>query len=107
MFHSFHAALAQLTTLAYHNPDKIFWINLNALKEFDFGAMLFHTRTNEELRKRQWPSCSAICPIIFFSRLLTPAEKNYWPTKLEIASFVWVIKKVRHVVKSFQAKVIV
>lgn len=38
-------------------------------------------------------------PILFLSRLLTAAEKNYWPTKLEIAGFVWVIKKLRHLAK--------
>ena len=46
-------------------------------------------------------------PILFLSRLLTTAEKNYWPTKLEIAGFVWVIKKLRHLVESFRASVII
>ena len=69
--------------------------------------MLFHARTDKELPKGKWPSRSVICLIIFLSRLLTPAKRNYWPTELEIAGFVWVIKKVRHVVESSRAKVIV
>lgn len=69
--------------------------------------MLFHARIDEELPERKWPSRSAICPIIFLFRLLTRAEKNYWPTELEIAGFVWVIKKVRHIVESSRAKIIV
>ncbi len=46
-------------------------------------------------------------PILFLSRLLTAAEKNYWPTELEIAGFVWVIKKLRHLVESSRASVII
>ena len=44
-------------------------------------------------------------PILFLSRLLTSAEKNYWPTELKIAGFVWVLKKVRHMVESSEQPV--
>ena len=46
-------------------------------------------------------------PILFLSRLLTQVEKNYWPTELEIARFIWVIKKLRHLVESSRTKVII
>ena len=46
-------------------------------------------------------------PIIFLSRLLTSAEKNYWPTKLEIAEFVWVLKKIRHIIESSQHPIMI
>ena len=46
-------------------------------------------------------------PILFLSRLLTAAKKNYWLTELEIAGFVWVIKKLRHFVESSRASVII
>lgn len=45
-------------------------------------------------------------PILFLSRLLTATEKNYWLIELEIAGFVWVIKKLRHLIKSSHASVI-
>ena len=46
-------------------------------------------------------------PILFLSRLLTLAERNYWPTELEIAGFVWVIRKVQHIVELSRTKVII
>jgi hypothetical protein len=51
--------------------------------------MVFHvkrdyTRTN---LKQPLPS-TAVKPIIFLSRLLTPAEKHYWVTELEISCLV-------------------
>jgi hypothetical protein len=32
-------------------------------------------------------------------------EKNYWPTELETAGLVWVIKKVRHLIQSSEKTV--
>ena len=44
---------------------------------------------------------------MFLSQLLTDVEQNYWPTELEIAGFVWVIKKIRYLVKSLKYKVMI
>lgn len=43
----------------------------------------------------------------FLSYLITQAKKNYWPTKLDIAGFVWVIQKVQRIIKSSRAKIII
>lgn len=39
-------------------------------------------------------------PIMFLSRLLADAETRYWPTELEIAGLVWVVKKTRHLIEA-------
>ena len=44
---------------------------------------------------------------MFLSRILTDAQRNYWPIELEIAGFVWVIKKVRHLVELSKYKVVI
>lgn len=36
-------ALFKLTTLIYHNLNKILWIDLDVLKKFGFGTIIFHT----------------------------------------------------------------
>ena len=38
--------------------------------------------------------------ILFLSKLLNTAERNYWPTELKVAGIVWVIKRVRHMIES-------
>ena len=48
-FFSIQEALSQPSTLVYHDPDKTLWIDLDASKEFGFGAVVFHTSTNENL----------------------------------------------------------
>ena len=106
-FLSIQEALSQPLTLVYHDPDKTLWIDLDASKEFGFGAVVFHISTDENLPQGRWPTNSSVKPILFPSWLLTNAERNYWPTELEIAGFVWVVKKVRHLIKSSRTRVII
>ena len=87
-FQSIQDALSQPSTLVNHDPGKILWIDLDASKEFGFGAIVFYTAANEALPEGRWPSTTLVQPIFFLSRLLTSAKRNYWPTKLEIAGFV-------------------
>lgn len=106
-FKSIQEALSQPSTLVLHDPDKVLWINLDASKEFGFGAIVFHTISNEAILEGRWPSATNIEPVLFLSRLLAPTKRNYWPTELEIAGFVWVVKKVRHIIESPKASVII
>ena len=106
-FLSIQEALAQPSTLVNHNPEKILWIDLDASKKFDFGAIVFHTASGEAILERLGLSASTIQSILFFFRLLTPAKRNYWPTKLKIAGFVWVVKKIRHIIESSKSNVII
>ena len=39
-------------------------------------------------------------PIMFLSKILNAAERNYWPTELEVAGLVWVVRKTRHLINS-------
>ena len=43
-------------------------------------------------------------PIMFLSRGLNSAEKNYWPMELEVAGLVWVVKQIRHLIESTTQK---
>ena len=99
--------MSQSSTPVHHNLEKVLWIDLDASKEFGFGAIVFHTAANETFLEGCWSSTTSVQPVLFLSRLFTPAERNYWPTELEIAGFVWMIKKVRHIIELSKAKVII
>lgn len=60
------------------------------------GAMVYHFKKPSN---NEFPVRSNIEPLLFISRLLTPAETRYWPTKLELAGLVWVLRKTRHLVE--------
>lgn len=93
--------------MVYHDLEKILWINLDAFKEFDFEVIIFYMAANKTFSEERWSSTILVQPFFFLSRLLTPAKKNYWPIELEIAGFVWIIKKIRHINKSSKAKIII
>lgn len=107
IFQSLQEALFKRTMLIHHDLNKILWIDLNAFKKFGFEAVVFYISPNKKLLERKWPSRSFLQLILFLSRLLTLVERTYWPTELEIAGFLWVIRKIPHIVESSRAKVII
>jgi hypothetical protein len=38
-------------------------------------------------------------PVMFLSRELKPAERNYWLTELETGCLIWAIQKLKHIVE--------
>lgn len=45
-------------------------------------------------------SASDVQPILSSNRLLNSAETGYWPTEVEMAGLVWVVKRVRHMIEA-------
>lgn len=92
-------ALSKTSILVHFDPDRTLYIDIDASHEFGFGVILFHDKSDTvSLRSKdskptlaKWPSTSNVQPIMFLSRLLTQAEKNYWPTELETAGLVWTV----------------
>ncbi|KAI7082861.1 hypothetical protein KC356_g8025 [Hortaea werneckii] len=41
------------------------------------------------------PPKSKTQPVLFLSKMLSPAETRYWPTELEVACLVWTMKRIR------------
>ena len=44
--------------------------------------------------------------IMFLNKRLSDTEKKYWLTKLKIIDVIWVVKKVRHFIKSYRKQFI-
>ncbi len=87
-FDTLQELLSRPTTLAHFDNKRHLYIDMDASKEFGFGACVYHVVEGK------------VRPILFLSRLLTTAERSYWPTELEVAGLVWVLKKVRHMAES-------
>ena len=105
-FDALQAVLAKPSYLVHPDPKRQLFIDLDASKEFGFGAMLYYVK-EAFLEPGKYPPRHAIEPVLFLSRLLTDAETRYWPTELEIAGIVWVLKKTRHIVEVSPGKTIV
>ncbi|KAJ5203188.1 hypothetical protein N7449_005267 [Penicillium cf. viridicatum] len=73
------------------------YAEIDSSKDKGHSAMIFHIKKDWERKDhKKPPPANAVEPIIFLSRLLSPAEQNYWPTELEVACLVWVLQKIRH-----------
>ena len=93
-FRDLQGAFKAPTFLVHYNKNRQLYIDLDASKAWGFAAMIYHKTDDND------PKRTAVQPIIFLSRNINTAERNYWPTKLEVAGLVWVVKKVRHLIDS-------
>ena len=100
-FNALQEMLSQPSYLAHFDPIRALFADLDGSKEAGFGAMVYHVVGTVEPGK--YPAKSAIQPIMFLSRLLKDAETRYWPTELEMAGMIWVVKKIRHLIESSTA----
>ncbi len=85
-------------------PKQQLYIDLNVFKEFGFEAHVYHTKEFTEDSTSKQKSMKSV---LFLSRLLQDAEMQYWPTELEVAGLVWVVKKTRHIIEVVTKNVII
>ncbi|KAI0997352.1 hypothetical protein K3495_g10831 [Podosphaera aphanis] len=104
--------------LVHYDNHRQTYIDIDASKEFGVGVMIYHVKdtleqnrdnASLEMAKNNTgkPLQKSVQPIMFLSRMLSMAEKNYWPTELEVAALVWTVKKVRHIIEAAETPVIV
>ena len=84
--------------LFYFVSTKVLYIDMNVFKSYKFDAMIYYTTTFSD-------NFALICriyvqPIIFLFKMLIVVETRYWSTEFEITTFVWVIKKIRHIIET-------
>ena len=88
----------QFHFLIHFCNEKTFYIDIDAFKRRGFGTMVYHfqiTYINPENPKR-----SDIEHIMFFNRIINDVEIKYWPTEFEMAGLIWVVWKIRHMIKT-------
>lgn len=105
-FHQLQKMFASPTILHHFDEVLQLFVDLDASKEFGFGAYVYHVRGLTKA-SAEYPGQKSHLPILFLSRLLTEAETRYWPTELEIAGIVWVVKKIRHMIEAAQLTTII
>jgi RNase H-like domain found in reverse transcriptase/Reverse transcriptase (RNA-dependent DNA polymerase)/Integrase zinc binding domain len=100
-FNQIRTELSATKFLYHHDPSKQLYADMDSSKERGHGAMIYHIKDSYQHRDlTKPPPKTAILPIIFLSRTLSPAESKYWPTELEISGLVWVVRKIRHLVEA-------
>ena len=81
-FEEVKAKLCSAPTLAFPDFNNPFILYTDGSKQRGYGAAL-HQLDSEGVER----------PILFLSKSLSAAEKNYWPTELETGALVWALQK--------------
>ena len=90
--HQLQKAFGSPSVLHHFDEKRQLYVDLDASKKSGFGAHVYHSTAESA----ESPKQKSQQPILFLSSLLTDAETRYWPTELEVAGPVWVVKKIRH-----------
>lgn len=104
-YENLQKAFANPVFLIHYDQTRRMYIDLDASKRWGFAAMIYHVKGDPALDASF--ARTSVQPIMFLSKLLNGAEKNYWPTELEVAGIVWVVKKIRHLIESSQVPPVV
>ena len=119
-FHQLQQLFSSPTILTHYDPKRQLYIDMDSSKEGGHGAYAYHTSDKMKVPKEgnakvkrgevmvnPPPKQKTIQPILFLSRELTDVEMKYWPTEMEIAGLVWVVRKLRHIIETALIPVII
>ncbi|GAW26152.1 hypothetical protein SAMD00023353_2201730 [Rosellinia necatrix] len=101
-FEALRESLTRYTTLHFFSTQRPLCIDFDVSRR-GIGVSVYHIAENSlpkisspEGKLVTFPPSTAIQPIAFLSRTLANAEKNYWPTEMEVLGFVWALRKTQH-----------
>jgi hypothetical protein len=97
-------ALSKSRHLTHANVKKQLYEDVDVSKKFEIDVMIYHLK--DEITFTSYSFRSNILLVLFLSRQLKSAKKNYWSIELEIADIVFIIRKIRHAIKSFKKSII-
>ena len=90
------------------------FINFDVSKKFGIDKYIYHVFINLKHfqnkflnKKNSHPKKNEMKLIMFVSRELTNAKTRYWPIEIKVAALVWIIKKIRHLIKTTEHPTVV
>ena len=98
-FKNIQESLFKFIYLVHFNSRRQFYVDLNSSKKIDIEAMIYHFDRDWK-KKKSYSFRKSVRSFMFFSRLLNSVETRYWFIELEFAELIWILKKIRHLVKS-------
>jgi hypothetical protein len=82
--------LSDFRFLIYYNPEKVIYIKIDTSNTCSFGIILFYLKEDYKISKDLVKISSIVVQsILFFSKLLSPVEKNYYLIELEVACLIY------------------
>ena len=104
-FNLLQKAIDRASMLIHFDFDRTLWIDLDKSKKREFDVIVFHLK--KELINDIISLRTQIESIMFLSRLLTTVEMNYWSIELKMTALIWIVKKIKHLIKSFKYSILI
>ena len=119
-YNQLQGSFSRLSWLIHQDPNRVLYADVDGSRK-GFGVIVYHLKSDKgnkpidvaadampsDLQKASAdkptptpPKRKDVEPIMFLSRMLTPAEEKYWPTELEMAGLVWLVKRIRHLIEA-------
>ena len=87
--------------LIHFDAKKQLYADLNT-SDKSINAMIYHVENDKNIEFDTYSSRKSVQSILFFNRFLFSAETKYWFIEFEMTKFVWVLRKIRHMMKSIK-----
>ena len=94
----------KIILLIHHDFTRVTYINVDVFKRRDFDVVIYHLKFETDSNHFKHEKIESI---LFFSRMLTSIEKRYWSTKLKMTELIWVVRRVKHLIKVSQHDIVV
>ena len=104
VFETLQKNLFKSTYLVHFDFTKQLYVDLD-FNDIDMSVMIYHVKLNAFIF--EYSNRNDVQSIIFLSRLLTSTKTKYWSTELKLEEFVWILRKIRHMIEFIKSSTIV
>ena len=98
-FNEIQRHFVKIEFLIHYNSKRQLYVNLNT-SEKNIEAIIYHIKNDKNFEFSIYSFRTSIQWILFLNRLLFFAEIKYWLIELEVENLVWILRKIRHIMKS-------
>ena len=103
-FQILQSLLIKLFYFVHSNLVRKLFVNFDFNKKFGLVDMIYHVKNSANWNDKEYSFRKFIEFILFLSRFLIDVEIRYWSTELKLVDIVWVLKKIKHLVDSFEQR---
>ena len=89
----------KISFLVHFNSNRQLYIDINVFKRREFETMIYHFKVDVNFDKFKRNDIELI---LFLSRMLSEIEIKYWFIELKMCDFVWIVCRVRHIIKTIK-----
>ena len=88
--------------LIHFDKKRTFYIDIDTFKQREFEIIIYHFKNKIDSKKSKRFDIEFI---LFLSNLLNIVESHYWLTKLKIIELIWVVQRIKHMIKTTFTKI--